>query len=89
MHKFEDLCFLFQSWERVPPPMIMTDSKDPELKYLELDLVDQPKSQSIHIAHPEPGMSTPTEYREIDFVKTKALSEVKKTVEGQRKHDET
>jgi hypothetical protein len=34
-------------------------------------------------------MSTPTEYREIDFVKTKALSEVKKTVEGQRKHDET
>ena len=84
----ERIADIDQSWERVPPPM-MTDSKDPELKYLELDLVDQPKSQSIHIAHPEPGMSTPTEYREIDFVKTKALSEVKKTVEGQRKHDET
>ena len=56
------------------------------LKYLELDLVGQPTTQ--HVAHTEPRKGSPTEYREIDFVKTMALKEVKKSVEGQRKHDE-
>lgn len=74
-----------QNWNKVPPPM--KSDKD-ELKYLELDLVDQPTSQPIHLTHAETGNNTPTEYREIDFVKTTALREVKKTVEGQRKHDE-
>ena len=68
--------------------MIMPENKEAELKYLELDLVDQPTSQPKHTPHQDMGHSTPTEYREIDFVKTKALSEVKRTVEGQRKHDE-
>lgn len=72
----------------MPPVTASPDSKEGELKYLELDLVDQSNVQPKHVAHSEQRKETPTEYREIDFVKTKALSEVKKSVEGQRKHDE-
>ncbi|XP_070197206.1 GRB2-associated-binding protein 2-like isoform X2 [Littorina saxatilis] len=49
---------------------------EPELKYLDLCLDTPPeptRTQATNVHH-----GTPTEYREIDFVKTRALQDVKK-----------
>ncbi|XP_067664065.1 GRB2-associated-binding protein 1-like isoform X1 [Haliotis asinina] len=59
-----------------PPPQVQEDK---ELKYLDLELDEYTQEtntrspSSVHLPH-----STPTEYREIDFVKTQALSNTKK-----------
>ncbi|XP_046556048.1 GRB2-associated-binding protein 1-like [Haliotis rubra] len=59
-----------------PPPQVLEDK---ELKYLDLELDEYTQEtntrspSSVHLPH-----STPTEYREIDFVKTQALSNTKK-----------
>ncbi|XP_064609435.1 GRB2-associated-binding protein 1-like [Liolophura sinensis] len=57
---------------------------EPELKYLDLDLDDLAEGESVQ----NPSLSgggTLTEYREIDFVKTHALSKTKRFVDVQRK----
>ena len=37
---------------------------------------------------PAPGNITPTDYKEIDFIKTKALSDTRKDLESKRKSSE-
>ncbi len=37
---------------------------------------------------PAPGSASPTDYKEIDFVKTKALSDVRKDLDTKRKSSE-
>ncbi|KAK3597114.1 hypothetical protein CHS0354_021222 [Potamilus streckersoni] len=61
-------------WKATPPA---PQNKDTELKYLDLALDDSP-DEPMRSPHVPTGQSSPTEYREIDFVKTQALSEVKK-----------
>ncbi|XP_041357068.1 GRB2-associated-binding protein 1-like isoform X2 [Gigantopelta aegis] len=71
----------------VPPP---PGGEDKELKYLDLALDEYTQEPTAklpitgHISH-----STPTEYREIDFVKTQALSNTKKWKDGQMKMEKS
>lgn len=66
-----------------------------EVQYLDLELEHQEddaggeKSPPV-FSKPLPtgGTTTPTDYKEIDFVKTKALSETMKDVENKRKSSE-
>jgi len=48
-------------------------------------LEDTSDKEPMRSPHSNTGHSTPTDYREIDFVKTQALREVKKSVDIQRK----
>ncbi|XP_033742258.1 GRB2-associated-binding protein 2-like isoform X4 [Pecten maximus] len=72
-------------WGSTPPA---PKRQEAELKYLDLALDDTSDKEAMRSPHSHTGHSTPTEYREIDFVKTQALSDVKKTVDNQRKHDD-
>ncbi|XP_021348258.1 GRB2-associated-binding protein 1-like isoform X2 [Mizuhopecten yessoensis] len=72
-------------WGSTPPAPKRPEA---ELKYLDLALDDTSDKEAMRSPHSHTGHSTPTEYREIDFVKTQALSDVKKTVDNQRKHDD-
>ncbi|XP_060084043.1 GRB2-associated-binding protein 1-like isoform X2 [Ylistrum balloti] len=72
-------------WSSTPPA---PKQQEAELQYLDLALDDTSDKEAMRSPHSHTGHSTPTEYREIDFVKTQALSDVKKTVDNQRKHDD-
>ena len=74
-----------KGWGDIPP----APKQDPELKYLELSLDSYNDNDTTHqLSVPPPGQSTPTEYKEIDFVKTKGLQELKCKVQNSRKHEE-
>ncbi|XP_061165415.1 GRB2-associated-binding protein 1-like isoform X2 [Saccostrea echinata] len=74
-----------KGWEDIPP----APKQDSELKYLDLALDNPYNDHETHrLNAPPPGQSTPTEYKEIDFVKTIGLQELKSKVQNDRKHDE-
>lgn len=76
--------------DSTPPP----PKKPGEVQYLSLDLDKNgsesekspasPRSPPQHLV----GHSSPTDYKEIDFVKTKALGDMKKDLENRRKSSE-
>ena len=71
-----------------PPPKKCTGNGNSEVQYLDLDLEkdsDDPERSPIPIRSPTTGNVSPTDYKEIDFVKTMALSETIKDVESKRK----
>ncbi|XP_035824855.1 GRB2-associated-binding protein 1 isoform X2 [Aplysia californica] len=76
---------------------------DGELKYIDIDLAvphsgqDTPRASQGHRhshahtnvhSHTERAKESATEYREIDFLKTQALSEAKKVKEKERQNDD-
>ncbi|XP_059144818.1 GRB2-associated-binding protein 1-like isoform X2 [Physella acuta] len=81
----------------VPAPAVDMDAMDRELKYIDLELTgsvqDAPRPTHSHghthsHTHMDRGKDLATEYREIDFVKTQALSDAKKVKEKERKNDD-
>lgn len=75
-----------KGWGDIPPA---PNKQDMELKYLELSLDNPYNDNDSHsLSLQNPGQSTPTEYKEIDFVKTKGLHDLKSKVQNDRKHDE-
>lgn len=75
-----------KGWGDIPPA---PNKQDMELKYLELSLDNPYNDNDSHsLSVQNPGQSTPTEYKEIDFVKTKGLHDLKSKVQNDRKHDE-
>lgn len=68
-------------WGTTPPAPA---NKDTELKYVDLDHDDNADQEPLRSPHGAPGGLTPTEYHEIDFVKTDALRNVKETVSVER-----
>ncbi|KAH9513829.1 hypothetical protein Btru_031510 [Bulinus truncatus] len=84
----------------VPAPGPDLEPADRELKYIDLALPDSGQdtprpahghSHHVHShshGHPDRGKEIATEYREIDFIKTQALSDAKKVKEKERKHDD-
>lgn len=73
-----------KGWGDIPP----APKQDTELKYLDLALDSNSENNTHRLTAPPPGQSTPTEYKEIDFVKTIGLQELKSKVQNDRKHDE-
>ncbi|KAK6172810.1 hypothetical protein SNE40_016395 [Patella caerulea] len=73
--------------QSIPPP----PAEEKELKYLDLALEETNDRESVHMRSlPMKNInanSTPTEYREIDFVKTEALSNTKRWGDDQRQHE--
>lgn len=73
-------------WVSTPPA---PRSQDRELKYLDLELETNSDKEPVRSPHSlQTGHSSPTEYREIDFIKTQALSDVKNDVDRQRKSED-
>lgn len=73
-------------WVSTPPA---PRSQDRELKYLDLELETNSDREPVRSPHSlQTGHSSPTEYREIDFIKTQALSDVKNDVDRQRKSED-
>lgn len=68
-------------WGTTPPA---PGNKDTELKYVDLDHDDTTDKETVRSPLPAPGGLTPTEYHEIDFLKTDALRNVKETVSVER-----
>jgi len=78
-----------KSLNSTPPPP--TSKRPGEVQYLDLDLNSEtseaekspifPKSLAVRCV-------TPTDYKEIDFIKTKALNDMKKDLEKKRKSSE-
>ncbi|KAL4230894.1 GPI-anchor transamidase subunit gab1 [Mactra antiquata] len=73
-------------WETTPPA---PGNKDTELKYVDLDHDDASDKEPMRSPHGAPGGVTPTEYHEIDFVKTDALRNVKESVERSKEKNHT
>ena len=84
----------WNSWSKPPPPR-----KTGEIEYIDLDLDKEglePELASPGSAARTPGgpsaartgNTTPTDYKEIDFIKTQALSETRKDLEKKRKSRE-
>ena len=73
--------YLQDVWGTTPPA---PGNKDTELKYVDLDHDDTAENEPMRSPHGAPGGLTPTEYHEIDFVKTDALRNVKETVSEER-----
>ena len=63
-----------------------------EVQYLDLDLEEAAeeteRSPVFARSPPAPGSASPTDYKEIDFIKTKALSDVRKDLDTKRKSSE-
>jgi len=61
-----------------------------EIQYLDLALDEQSEKgkNSLCLRTSTSGNVSPTDYKEIDFVKTKALNETQKDVENKRKSSE-
>ena len=78
-----------RSLHSTPPP----PKKAGEIQYLDLDLdihkdsSDPERSPGACAKSPSRTISV-TEYREIDFVKTEALTQTKKEIENKRKSSE-
>lgn len=68
-------------WGSIPPT---PGSKEPELKYVDLDHDETTEKEPVRSPHGAPGGLTPTEYHEIDFVKTDALTKIKNEVSEER-----
>ena len=68
-----------------PPP-----ARPGEVQYLDLDLDDNSDTEKspVFARSPPPGNVSPTDYKEIDFVKTKALTDIRKGLESKRKSSE-
>lgn len=78
---------IFQDvWETTPPA---PSNKDTELKYVDLDHDDATDREPLRSPHGAPGGVTPTEYHEIDFVKTDALRNVKESIERSKEKNHT
>ena len=80
-----------KSLNSTPPP----PNRPGEVQYLDLALENNsdPERSPVFRRSPPPpanrhGKASPTEYKEIDFVKTKALTDMKKDVESKRKSSE-
>ena len=74
-----------------PAPSAANSSRasgDHRLQYLSLDLVGHSAPDPKPPREPPARSSSPTEYKEIDFVKTQALKETKKELENKRKSSE-
>lgn len=67
-------------WETTPPA---PGSKDPELKYIDLEH-DESAEQPVRSPVGASSSLQPTEYHEIDFVKTDALKNVRETTTKER-----
>lgn len=70
-------------WETTPPAPGSKENKESELKYIDLDhddSVEQPMRSPVGAS----GAMAPTEYHEIDFVKTDALKTVRETTTKER-----
>ena len=71
----------FQLWETTPPAP--GSNKDSELKYIDLDH-DDSLEQPMRSPVGANSSLQPTEYHEIDFVKTDALKTVRETTTKER-----
>ena len=76
------------SLNSTPPP----PQRSGEIQYLDLYHDDNTETEkpvgSTFATVPPPGNITPTDYKEIDFIKTKALSDTRKDLESKRKSSE-
>ncbi len=70
-----------------PPPPARSAG---EVQYVDLDMDDTSDTEKspVFARSPPPGNVSPTDYKEIDFIKTKALTDVKRGVESKRKSSE-
>lgn len=72
------------------PPAPPAPTQHGEIQYLDLALEEQSDKgkNSLCSRTLASGNVSPTDYKEIDFVKTKALNETQKDVESKRKSSE-
>ena len=75
-----------KSLHSTPPP----PKKKDEIQYLDLELEENSDGERSPntTRSPGAGSSSPTDYKEIDFIKTTALRETKSYVESKRKSSE-
>lgn len=75
-----------------PPQSGTVSTLHGELKYLDLAPPESPLESHGHgqghpHGHQDSSRDVPTEYREIDFVRTQALSDTKRVKDSERKDD--
>ena len=78
-----------KSLNSTPPPP--TSKRPGEVQYLDLDLNNEPadvEKSPVFQRSAAVRCVTPTDYKEIDFIKTKALNDLTKDLEKKRKSSE-